>query len=64
MSLNIYLRRPKILTLRFKDQAISQRPVFEYSVNTQEYSGTLLSELTYFNRFATEFQYFANFDQH
>ena len=29
-----------------------------------EYSGTLLSELTYFNRFATEFQYFANFDQH
>jgi hypothetical protein len=57
MSLNIYLRRPKILTLRFKDQAISQRPVFEYS-------GTLLSELTYFNRFATEFQYFANFDQH
>jgi hypothetical protein len=27
MPLNINLRMPKILTLRFKDRAISQRPV-------------------------------------
>jgi hypothetical protein len=39
MPLNIYFHPPKIMTLRFKDQAISQRPV-----NARTYFENLIFE--------------------